>query len=125
MLSSLARAALARRTPNLSVGAVRYLNLHEYQSAQIMKDAGVNVPFGIAAHSVEDAVKAAQEIKTLLSPEMIDQIVDLVPDDFLMEEGNDISPFEKRKVYSTFIKTKITNLDLLTKEANDARERSL
>lgn len=68
---------------------------------------------------------AAQEIKTLLSPEMIDQIVDLVPDDFLMEEGNDISPLEKRKVYSTFIKTKITNLDLLTKEANDARERSL
>lgn len=41
---------------------VRYLNLHEYQSAQIMKESGVNVPFGIAAHSVEEAVAAAKEI---------------------------------------------------------------
>jgi succinyl-CoA synthetase beta subunit len=61
LLSNLART-VARRTPNVSVGAVRYLNLHEYQSAQIMKEAGVNVPFGIAAHTVEDAVKAAKEI---------------------------------------------------------------
>jgi len=40
----------------------RFLNLHEYQSAQIMAAAGVNVPFGIAAHSVEEAVNAAKEI---------------------------------------------------------------
>lgn len=61
ILSSLARTAL-RRTPSASVGAVRYLNLHEYQSAQIMKDSGVNVPFGIAAHTVEEAVAAAKTI---------------------------------------------------------------
>lgn len=41
---------------------VRHLNLHEYQSAAIMKDSGVNVPFGIAAHSVAEAVEAAKEI---------------------------------------------------------------
>ena len=41
---------------------VRYLNLHEYQSAKIMEEAGVNVPFGIAAHSVEEAVAAAATI---------------------------------------------------------------
>lgn len=65
---------------------------------------------------------AATEIKSLLSDEMIDQIVGLVPDDFLTEKSDSISPKEKRKVYSTFIKTKISNLDLLTKEANDARK---
>jgi succinyl-CoA synthetase beta subunit len=41
---------------------VRYLNLHEYQSAKIMEESGVNVPFGIAAHSVEEAVAAAATI---------------------------------------------------------------
>lgn len=41
---------------------VRFLNLHEYQSAKIMSDSGVNVPFGIPAHSVEEAVAAANEI---------------------------------------------------------------
>jgi len=61
MLSSLARTA-CRRAPSASVGAVRYLNLHEYQSAQIMKDAGVTVPFGIAARTVDEAVAAAKEI---------------------------------------------------------------
>jgi len=40
----------------------RFLNLHEYQSAQIMKDAGVNVPFGIPATTVEEAVAAGKEI---------------------------------------------------------------
>lgn len=45
-----------------SVGSVRYLNLHEYQSAQIMRDGGVNVPFGIAVHTVEEAVAAAKTI---------------------------------------------------------------
>ena len=65
---------------------------------------------------------ASKEIKSWLTDEMIDQIVSLVPDDFLTEESNLIPPEEKRKVYSTFIKTKISNLDLLTKEANDARK---
>ena len=41
---------------------VRYLNLHEYQSAKIMEEAGVNVPFGIATHSVEEAIAAAATI---------------------------------------------------------------
>lgn len=40
----------------------RFLNLHEYQSAKIMEEAGVNVPFGIAAQSVEEAVAAAKTI---------------------------------------------------------------
>lgn len=61
ILSSLARTAL-RRGPSASAGSVRYLNLHEYQSAQIMKEAGVNVPFGIAAHTPAEAVAAAKTI---------------------------------------------------------------
>jgi succinyl-CoA synthetase beta subunit len=41
---------------------VRRLNLHEYQSAQLMAAKGVNVPFGIAAKTVDEAVAAAKEI---------------------------------------------------------------
>jgi len=52
----------ARAAGPSSVGAVRHLNLHEYQSAKIMSDSGVNVPFGIPAHTVEEAVAAAAEI---------------------------------------------------------------
>jgi len=65
---------------------------------------------------------AATEIKSLLTDELVDEIVDLVPDDFLIEASDDILPSEKRRVYATFLKTKISNLDKLTKEANDARK---
>ncbi|KAJ8601495.1 hypothetical protein CTAYLR_006715 [Chrysophaeum taylorii] len=42
--------------------ARRYLNLHEYQSAAIMASKGVNVPLGIPATSVAEAVAAAESI---------------------------------------------------------------
>jgi hypothetical protein len=70
MLSSAATALLKRtaapsvlkRTAAPAVGAVRNLNLHEYQSAKIMSEMGVNVPFGIPAHTVQQAVDAADKI---------------------------------------------------------------
>ena len=59
LLPTLSRTLLPRLRP---VTTVRYLNLHEYQSSEIMKSCGVNVPFGIAAHTVDEAVSAAQSI---------------------------------------------------------------
>ena len=61
MLSS-AATTLLKRTAAPAVGAVRNLNLHEYQSAKIMSEMGVNVPFGIPAHTVQQAVDAADKI---------------------------------------------------------------
>jgi len=55
-------ATRALRSSSSSSLQKRFLNLHEYQSAAIMEGAGVNVPFGIAAHSVEEAVAAAKQI---------------------------------------------------------------
>jgi len=62
LVSSIARSVIRRTSNTHGIGAVRYLNLHEYQSAQVMSDCGVNVPFGIAAQSVEEAVAAAKKI---------------------------------------------------------------
>lgn len=38
------------------------MNIHEYQSKQVLKSFGVNVPRGIPAFSVDEAVKAAEEL---------------------------------------------------------------
>jgi len=40
----------------------RCLNIHEYQSAALMSEKGVNVPFGLPASTVEEAVAAANTI---------------------------------------------------------------
>ena len=38
------------------------MNIHEYQSKQVLKSFGVNVPRGIPAFTVDEAVKAAKEL---------------------------------------------------------------
>ncbi|MBP3230759.1 MAG: ADP-forming succinate--CoA ligase subunit beta [Anaerovibrio sp.] len=38
------------------------MNIHEYQSKQVLKSFGVNVPRGIPAFSVDEAVNAAEEL---------------------------------------------------------------
>ncbi len=42
------------------------MNIHEYQAKELLAKYGVSVPKGIAAMSVEDAVKAAEEMKSSL-----------------------------------------------------------
>jgi succinyl-CoA synthetase beta subunit len=55
------RATRASRSATLRV-LRRNLNLHEYQSAALMKEKGVNVPFGLPATTVDEAVAAAATI---------------------------------------------------------------
>ena len=62
LLKRTAAPSVLKRTAAPAVGAVRNLNLHEYQSAKIMGECGVNVPFGIPAHTVQQAVDAAEKI---------------------------------------------------------------
>ncbi|MDF2606378.1 MAG: succinate--CoA ligase subunit beta [Bacillales bacterium] len=40
------------------------MNIHEYQAKQLFRDYGVDVPFGIPAFSVDDAIKASKSIST-------------------------------------------------------------
>lgn len=64
---------------------------------------------------------AAKEIKAILSPERIKEIVNLIPDDFLADEANSYTPDEGRTVYYEYLNTRISNIDSLTNEAKDAR----
>ena len=57
--------------------------------------------------------------KKIFTSELIQEIVNLIPDEWLREEG---SPEEQREVYVKFIETRIEISDLLVKEANHARQ---
>jgi hypothetical protein len=52
--TSVSRMAL-RRTAAPAVGAVRNLNLHEYNSMELMKTHGIGIPAGYVASSPEEA----------------------------------------------------------------------
>jgi len=54
MLSSVTRHSL-RRTASRAVGAVRNLNVHEYQSMELLEHHGVTVPKAYVANTPDEA----------------------------------------------------------------------
>lgn len=56
-----------------------------------------------------------------LTPEKLDEIVDLIPDEWLQSPGDDRTPDEQRQVYRTFLKTRLANSQIFTDYAKQAR----
>lgn len=69
----------------------------------------------------EQLAEAAESIKHSLHPEIIIDIISAIPDEWLIEESDQMSPAEKRNAYTQILIAKISNIDLLVKEASDAR----
>jgi hypothetical protein len=68
---------------------------------------------------------ARDALRDALSPELIRKVVALIPDDWLEEAGNPMTPAEKRDVYTRYLSIRLENLDSLTKEADNARQASV
>ncbi len=70
------------------------------------------------ATKLSDAVSI---IKEQLSSDLIAEIIDALPEDWLIEENSSLSPEEKRQAYKKIILSRVNNIDVLAKEAADAR----
>ncbi|MTB52368.1 HipA family kinase [Lewinella sp. W8] len=68
---------------------------------------------------------ARDHLREAITPNLIREIVGLIPDDWLEEKGSALSPAEKREVYTRYLTIRWENLDSLTKEAEDARQASI
>lgn len=65
--------------------------------------------------------EAAAEIKNSVTPDVVKSIVDLVPEDWLESPSDTMSPSEMRAAYTEFIVSRLAKMDVLVKEAKDAR----
>jgi len=65
--------------------------------------------------------EAATEIKTALTEEKLQQVVNTIPEEWLTEESNLLPPEEMRTAYVAVLMAKVNNIDALAKEASDAR----
>lgn len=65
--------------------------------------------------------EAAEEIEEKLTPEIVKEIVAAIPNDFLEDESEEMTPDEMRAAYIEFICTRLLKIDELIKEASDAR----
>lgn len=65
--------------------------------------------------------EAAKQILQSIDAKKITEIVSNIPEDWLVSEFDTMSPNEMRKAYIEFINAKLSMIDLLVKEAEDAR----
>jgi len=65
--------------------------------------------------------EASQEITNKLSLDVIDDIISNIPEEWLIEESNTLSPIELRTAYASYLNAKLNMIDTLVKEAEDAR----
>lgn len=80
-----------------------------------------NIKDHVLLSRAKELEKAAKEIQERLNEVVIQDIVDSIPEDWLIEEGSPLSPSEKRAAYVTFLLAKLSRIELLAKEAADAR----
>lgn len=79
----------------------------------------VLLPYASALEEVDS------EFKKILTPEKIEEIVTLLPDDWLHWGGEEETPADIRQVYINFLIERIKHSDIFIKEAQHARETLL
>ncbi|WP_405604859.1 HipA family kinase [Polaribacter sp. Asnod1-A03] len=65
--------------------------------------------------------KASEEIQLTINTNIISKVVKSIPEDWLLNEGDLFNPDEMRVAYIKFLNAKISMIDSLVKEAEDAR----
>ncbi|ADV48044.1 hypothetical protein Celal_0709 [Cellulophaga algicola DSM 14237] len=60
-------------------------------------------------------------IKNALTDEKLNEIINLIPEEWLESESDDLTPTEMRAAYLEYFKAKLALIDSLVKEAEDAR----
>lgn len=80
-----------------------------------------NVKDHVLLNRANQLDKASELLKSVLNKDLIDAIVLKIPEEWLIEDSDTLTPVEKRKAYSEILIAKVSNIDLLVKEASDAR----
>lgn len=101
-------------------------SLYFHHSGQPVEEAALRPFAQVKDHvllpraSELDAVDA--EFRALLTPDRVEAIVALVPDEWLMDESGETLPEERRKLYVQFLTTRLANTAVFVTAANHARQ---
>lgn len=66
---------------------------------------------------------ADREMRRRITPQLIDEVVDAVPEEWLRLSSETISPAEQRAVYKAFLKDRLENSAIFTNYAIEARTK--
>ena len=69
--------------------------------------------------------QADTDLKKVLTPQAIEQIVDLIPDEWLTGESGAETPASMKKIYRAFLELRIAHSDIFLNEAQHARTTTI
>jgi hypothetical protein len=75
----------------------------------------VLLPFATKLEEVD------KEFKSLLTDEVLQEIVNLIPEEWLLWEGFDLTPQDIKNTYFEFLKTRLAHSEIFVKQAQDAK----
>lgn len=64
-------------------------------------------------------------MRRAITPELIAYVVDLIPEEWLVQAEPEISPAEQRRVYRTFLTERLSNSQIFVEHAIEARKQLL
>ncbi len=76
----------------------------------------------VLLHRANQLDQAIIEIEKSLSPKVVQSILAVIPDEWLLEESDPTTSQKRREMYSEVLMARLANIDLLAKEATDARK---
>lgn len=65
--------------------------------------------------------EAATEIATILDDTLLEDIITNIPEDWLINESDTMTPEDMRKAYKDYLNSRLSKINSLVKEAEDAR----
>jgi hypothetical protein len=80
-----------------------------------------NIKDHVLLERANHLAEASKEIQLLIDKDKITEIVSLIPEDWLIEASNSLTTSEMRAAYIEFLSSKLDKIDLLAKEASDAK----
>lgn len=80
-----------------------------------------NIKDHVLLERANHLTEAAEAIKQLIDKDKITEIVNLIPEDWLIEPSNPLPSSAMRTAYIAFLSSKLDKIDLLAKEAEDAK----
>nr|WP_321222622.1 HipA family kinase [uncultured Psychroserpens sp.] len=75
----------------------------------------------VLLNSATNLDEASNHITNTLNSNKIKEIISLIPEEWLLNESDNMSPVEIRAAYETYLNAKLNMIDKLVKEADDAR----
>ena len=103
-------------------GAALYFH-HSWQNwEEQAKRPFVQVKDHVLLSRASELETVDQEFKTILTPEVIKSIVDLVPESWLIREEQSETAEELREIYVQFLLTRLASSQIFVTEAQHARE---